>query len=96
MSLYILIGRNSYLVRHRNSKVHKVDSTSTHNSAIYRMHEFLRETNDWKYQVCDSCSTRSLFVCIICSFCWSCHWKIEQLAKIPYHMHNEAINLRAF
>ena len=51
----------------------------------YLKHEYLRDTIDYKYYECRSCNVRTQFSCIICGFCWSCHWKIEQLAKIPYY-----------
>lgn len=56
------------------------------NKAAYRKHEYLRDTGEWKYQSCKSCMARTLFACLICGFCWSCHWKVEQLAKIPDHL----------
>ena len=56
------------------------------NRAAYKIHEYLRDTGEWKYQSCKSCMGRTLFACIVCRFCWSCHWKVEQLAKIPDHL----------
>jgi len=51
----------------------------------YLKHEYLRDSIGFKYYECRSCNVRTQFSCIICGFCWSCHWKIEQLAKIPYY-----------
>jgi len=51
----------------------------------YLKHEYLRDSIGFKYHECRSCNVRTQFSCIICGFCWSCHWKIEQLAKIPYY-----------
>lgn len=51
----------------------------------YLKHEYLRDSIGYKYHECRSCNVRTQFGCIICGFCWSCHWKIEQLAKIPYY-----------
>jgi len=51
----------------------------------YLKHEYLRDSIGYKYHECRSCNVRTQFSCIICGFCWSCHWKIEQLAKIPYY-----------
>ena len=51
----------------------------------YIKHEYLRDSVGYKYHECRSCSVRTQFSCIMCGFCWSCHWKIEQLAKIPYY-----------
>ena len=53
------------------------------NKAAYKRHEYLRDTVVWKYQKCESCMQRSLFSCVACGFCWSCHWKVEQLSKVP-------------
>lgn len=33
------------------------------------------------YKECKSCSNRTEFTCIKCGFCWSCHWKVEQIDK---------------
>lgn len=51
----------------------------------YLKHEYLRDSIGYKYHECRSCNVRTQFSCIVCGFCWSCHWKIEQLAKIPYY-----------
>ena len=51
----------------------------------YLKHEYLRDSIGYKYHECRSCNVRTQFSCTICGFCWSCHWKIEQLAKIPYY-----------
>lgn len=45
------------------------------------MHEYLRETLSWKYDVCRSCDYRTPFTCIWCKYCWSCHRKKEHLEK---------------
>ena len=44
-------------------------------------HEYLRDTLDSKYRKCNSCANRTEFTCVICGFCWSCHWKTEQAEK---------------
>ena len=46
-------------------------------------HEYLRDSILPRYKECESCKIRTQLTCLICSFCWSCHWKIEELAKIP-------------
>ncbi len=51
----------------------------------YIKHEYLRDSPGFNYTECKFCNVRTQFSCIICGFCWSCHWKIEQLAKIPYY-----------
>jgi hypothetical protein len=44
-------------------------------------HEYLRDTLEMRYRRCSSCGNRTEFTCITCSFCWSCHWKKEQVEK---------------
>ena len=53
------------------------------------MHEYLRDTLVYRYSKCKSCATRTEFTCIKCGFCWSCHWKMEQMERI--HLHNEPL-----
>jgi hypothetical protein len=43
------------------------------------MHEYIRETSSWKYEICKCCDYRTSFTCIRCKYCWSCHWKKERL-----------------
>jgi hypothetical protein len=45
------------------------------------MHEYIRETTTWKYDVCKCCDYRTPFTCVRCGYCWSCHWKKERLEK---------------
>src|SRR5512145_3006070 len=45
------------------------------------MHEYIRETSSWKYDICKCCEYRTSFTCIRCKYCWSCHWKKERLEK---------------
>jgi hypothetical protein len=45
------------------------------------MHEYIRETTTWKYDVCKCCDYRTPFTCVRRSYCWSCHWKKERLEK---------------
>lgn len=46
-------------------------------------HEFIRDTLSQKYILCKSCNLRTQFTCVTCGFCWSCHWKIDELSKVP-------------
>jgi hypothetical protein len=46
------------------------------------MHEYLRDTLVSLYEDCKHCKCRSQFTCIKCGFCWSCHWKQEELEKL--------------
>jgi hypothetical protein len=45
------------------------------------MHEYLRDTLVYRYRECKSCTNRSGFTCIKCGFCWSCHWKMDQVDR---------------
>ena len=49
------------------------------------MHEYLRDTLVYRYRECKSCANRTEFTCIKCGFCWSCHWKMEQIERIDLH-----------
>jgi hypothetical protein len=44
-------------------------------------HDYLRDTLSVKYQECTSCRNRTELTCIKCGFCYSCHWKKEELEK---------------
>lgn len=46
------------------------------------MHEYLRDTLVYRYIECKSCTNRTEFTCIKCGFCWSCHWKMEQIERV--------------
>ena len=58
----------------------------------YIKHEYLRNSVGFKYKECKSCRIRTQFTCIVCGFCWTCHWKVEQLAKIPQYLLEDIIN----
>jgi hypothetical protein len=45
-------------------------------------HEYIRDTLSFRYQNCISCGTKTEFTCIKCGYCYSCHWKKEQVEKI--------------
>jgi hypothetical protein len=45
------------------------------------MHEYIRETSSWKYDICKCCDYRTSFTCVRCKYCWSCHWKKEHLER---------------
>ena len=63
------------------------------NSLFYR-HEYLRDTLSQRYKECESCKIRTQFTCVVCGFCWSCHWKLDQLSKIPEHLLKDSINFK--
>ena len=44
-------------------------------------HEYLRDTLSFRYQECKSCRNRTELTCVKCGFCYSCHWKKEELEK---------------
>jgi hypothetical protein len=45
-------------------------------------HEYTGESISLRYQNCISCHRRTEFTCIKCGYCYSCHWKKEQVEKI--------------
>jgi hypothetical protein len=45
------------------------------------LHDYLRDTRESRYNECKSCRNRTQFTCIRCGFCYSCHWKKEELEK---------------
>jgi hypothetical protein len=45
-------------------------------------HEYTGEAFSLRYQDCTSCGHRTEFTCVKCGYCYSCHWKREQLEKI--------------
>jgi hypothetical protein len=45
------------------------------------LHDYLRDTLELRYNECKSCGNRTQFTCIQCGFCYSCHWKKEELEK---------------
>jgi hypothetical protein len=49
---------------------------------LLKAHEYTRETSFIRYQDCISCGHRTEFTCIKCGYCYSCHWKKEQIEGI--------------
>ena len=45
-------------------------------------HEYTGEAFSLRYQDCVSCGHRTEFTCIKCGYCYSCHWKREQVEKV--------------
>jgi hypothetical protein len=45
-------------------------------------HEYTRELSVRHQQDCVSCGHRTEFACIKCEYCYSCHWKREQIEEI--------------
>src|SRR5919109_5291435 len=44
-------------------------------------HEYIRDTLTFKYKECNSCGTRTQLTCTKCGYCYSCHWKREEVGK---------------
>jgi hypothetical protein len=51
-------------------------------SKCLQQHEYLRETPRPIYKECASCKARTQFTCVMCSYCYSCHWKMEESGRI--------------
>ena len=45
-------------------------------------HEYAGETLSLRYQNCISCHRRTEFTCVKCGYCYSCHWKREQIEQV--------------
>jgi hypothetical protein len=50
-------------------------------------HEYTGEALSLKYQDCISCHRRTEFTCVKCGYCYSCHWKREQIEEIELRDH---------
>jgi hypothetical protein len=48
---------------------------------ILTPHEYIRDTMSFRYQDCVFCGNRTEFTCIKCGYCYSCHWKKEQVEQ---------------
>src|SRR5919198_3841207 len=44
-------------------------------------HEYIRDSLRFRYKNCIFCGTRTEYTCIKCGYCYSCHWKREQLEE---------------
>ena len=49
---------------------------------LLTLHEYIRDSFSFRYLVCISCRNRTEFTCIKCGYCYSCHWKREQVEEI--------------
>ena len=45
-------------------------------------HEYTGEVLSLRYQDCISCHRRTEFTCVKCGYCYSCHWKREQVEAV--------------
>jgi hypothetical protein len=55
----------------------------TVNARPNQVHEFLRDTLNFRYIECVYCKTRSQFTCSKCGSCYSCHRKNDSPLSIP-------------
>jgi hypothetical protein len=46
------------------------------------LHDFLRDTLVSTYKECIYCKSRTQFTCVKCGYCYSCHWKKEELDRV--------------
>jgi hypothetical protein len=56
--------------------------SSKEEEKLTQAHEYIRDTLSFRHKNCISCGTRTEFTCIKCGFCYSCHWKKEQVEEI--------------
>src|SRR5215216_7578749 len=59
----------------------KTTSTTKSESQTIVPHEYIRDTLTFRYGECRFCGTRTQLTCIKCGFCYSCHWKNEEVEK---------------
>ena len=50
-------------------------------------HEYTGESLSFRYQNCISCHRRTEFTCVKCGYCYSCHWRKEQIEEIELRDH---------
>jgi hypothetical protein len=56
--------------------------TREEHQRLLTLHEYTGESISLRYQNCISCHRRTEFTCVKCGYCYSCHWKREQVEKI--------------
>jgi hypothetical protein len=59
-----------------------MQSSSTISEKMLSPHEYIRDTISFRYQDCVFCGNRTEFTCIKCGYCYSCHWKKEQVEQL--------------
>jgi len=53
------------------------------------LHDYLRDMQVLSYNEYKSCGNRTQSACVRCGYCYSCHWKKENLARLgPLVMSN--------
>jgi hypothetical protein len=55
--------------------------SATESKGIRTPHEYIRDTISFRFRDCKFCGARTELTCIKCGFCYSCHWKKEELEK---------------
>jgi hypothetical protein len=55
--------------------------TREEEQGLVTLHEYIRDSLTFRYQDCSSCGNRTGFACIKCGYCFSCHWKKEQVEE---------------
>src|SRR5919197_1537352 len=53
-----------------------------HERLLISPHEYIRDSLRFRYKNCISCGNRTEYTCIKCGYCYTCHWKREQLEEI--------------
>ena len=56
--------------------------TKEEQQGLLTPHEYTREAPTLRYRNCVSCGHRTEFTCVKCRYCYSCHWKREQIEEI--------------
>jgi hypothetical protein len=56
--------------------------TKEEQQRLLTSHEYIGEAISLRYQNCISCGHRTEFTCVKCGYCYSCHWKREQVEEI--------------
>jgi hypothetical protein len=57
------------------------------------LHDYLRDTIVSTYKGCIYCKSRTQFTCVRCGYCYSCHWKREELDRVQLEI-AKSVNLR--
>jgi hypothetical protein len=56
--------------------------TKVEQQKLLKPHEYTGESLSLRYQDCISCHRRTEFTCVKCGYCYSCHWRREQIEEI--------------
>ena len=58
--------------------------TKEEQKRLLKAHEYTSEAPSLRYQDCICYRHRTEFTCIKCGYCYSCHWKKEQIEGIEF------------